>query len=57
MTPKQRSARQYFFRELVAKHDFDTAGADLIWREARLLWKGATVAALVYCGRHYGEAK
>ena len=36
-----KSTRSYFFRQLVANHK-----GDLSWREARLMFKGATVAAI-----------
>jgi hypothetical protein len=37
-----KSTRSYMFRELVANH-YDA----LTWREARLMFKGATVAAIL----------
>jgi hypothetical protein len=50
MNLKQRQLRRYLFRGLVAQADDKArrAGAGplvLSWREARLMWKGATVAA------------
>ena len=38
-----KSTRSYFFRGLVAMHR-----GPLSWREARLMFKGATVAAITY---------
>jgi hypothetical protein len=54
--PFNKSARSYYFRELVANRDFETAGEDLSWREARLIFKGATVAAIVKANRDALEA-
>jgi hypothetical protein len=48
--PFNKSARSYFFRALVAAHDDKTRAAGkpmiLTWREARLMFKGATAAAI-----------
>ena len=41
-----KPTRSYFFRSLVAAHK-----GDLSWREARLMFKGATVAAIDYATR------
>ena len=51
-----KSTRSYFFRGLVAEHDAAVCKAGkgpmiLTWREARLMFKGATVAAIVYAQR------
>jgi hypothetical protein len=55
MTTKQRDLRRYLFRGLVA--DADAKSPDLFvltWREARLMWKGATVAAIMQTDKRAG---
>ena len=45
--PFNKSTRSYMFRALVAAHDDKTRGpGKLTWTEARLMFKGATVAAI-----------
>ena len=43
-----KSTRSYFFRQLVAN-----THVKLTWREARLMFKGATVAAIVFARRNH----
>jgi hypothetical protein len=55
-----KSTRSYFFRQLVVDHAYKTRNADLSWREARLMFKGATVAAIYRqqqegLGRRFGR--
>ena len=51
--PFNKSTRSYFFRQLVAKLDAEVCRGGngpmiLTWREARLMFKGATVAAIYH---------
>ena len=43
-----KSTRSYYFRQLVFNHAQTTGNAPLTWREARLMFKGATVAAILW---------
>jgi hypothetical protein len=55
MTTKQRDLRRYLFRGLVADADAKTPGLFVLtWREARLMWKGATVAAIMQTNKRAG---
>ena len=47
--PFNKSTRSYLFRELIYNH-FSRYSA-LTWREARLMFKGATVAAIIKAER------
>jgi hypothetical protein len=59
MTTKQRDLRRYLFRGLIAQQDVDCCRAGdgpfvLTWTDARLLWRGATVAAIFKTDRKAG---
>ena len=52
--PFNKSTRSYFFRSLVAEHD-RVRPMVLTWREARLMFKGATVAAIACVQKPYSH--
>ena len=58
--PFNKSTRSYMFRALVAAHDDKTRGPGkpmvLTWTEARLMFKGATCAA-IYRAQQEGTAR
>jgi hypothetical protein len=45
-----KSTRSYFFHALMVEA---MRKGDITWREARLMFKGATVAAIVYAKRNH----
>ena len=53
-----KSTRSFFFRRLINEHMTEwnkiRPGLPILtWREARLMFKGATVAAIVYAKRDH----
>jgi hypothetical protein len=59
MTTKQRDLRRYLFRSLVAQQDVDRCGAGdgpfvLTWDDARVMWRGATAAAIFKTDKRAG---
>ena len=48
-----KSTRSYFFRQLVVDRFHRVPCAPLTWHEARNMFRGATVAAIIYARRNH----